>query len=189
MIERITMLTSPPVVGRRYLVPTVDFPWLSYHTPRPWPVFLPKHDDVEFLNFKWQHYHVAPRFLRAREVAAARDYYSEYSGDEFFVAQAQPLQRITSNPELRAEDGGRRHPPVVWRLRTCSVAEIPYRHGDKESIKAMGRHFSGRQCHKAKVGWICPHRRFPLGSIAPVDGVITCPLHGLRIAADTGKCL
>ena len=35
-------------------------------------------------------------------------------------------------------------------------------------------------------GWICPHQATPLGSIEPVDGIIICPLHGLRIDAQTG---
>jgi hypothetical protein len=31
----------------------------------------------------------------------------------------------------------------------------------------------------------CPHRGYDLSQVAPVDGVITCPLHGLRFDAST----
>lgn len=34
-----------------------------------------------------------------------------------------------------------------------------------------------------------PHRKFSLGSIEPINGVITCPLHGMQIDAATGRAL
>lgn len=35
----------------------------------------------------------------------------------------------------------------------------------------------------------CPHRGYDLTNEIPIDGVITCPLHGLRFDAETKKLL
>lgn len=46
--------------------------------------------------------------------------------------------------------------------------------------------YAGSQCARG-VGWICPHKGMDLGPVAVgEDGVIACPLHGLRIDATTG---
>ncbi|MBX9847503.1 MAG: Rieske 2Fe-2S domain-containing protein [Xanthobacteraceae bacterium] len=56
-------------------------------------------------------------------------------------------------------------------------------------LSAASAHFAGTQCARGKGGFICQHRNAVLGSIEPRDGVITCPLHGLRIGAQTGVVL
>jgi nitrite reductase/ring-hydroxylating ferredoxin subunit len=45
------------------------------------------------------------------------------------------------------------------------------------------------RCRRGKAGWICPHKGIALGSVPAVDGVITCPGHGLRICAASGEVL
>lgn len=39
--------------------------------------------------------------------------------------------------------------------------------------------------HKGK----CPHRGFDLSQVNPIDGKITCPLHGLEFSSDNGSLL
>ena len=58
-----------------------------------------------------------------------------------------------------------------------------------EAVTQLNESFAGQQCRKGKRGFVCPHKLFPLGSVQVVDGVITCPLHGLRIDAQSGRCL
>ncbi len=60
---------------------------------------------------------------------------------------------------------------------------------DTRPMAALIAKFAGQECAAGKGGWICPHRKASLGSIQPVDGIITCPLHGLRIDAASGKVL
>lgn len=81
--------------------------------------------------------------------------------------------------------------PFKPRLRRmkCTLVELPYGFGNAIQIQKLNSHFSGHQCRKGKRGFVCPHKHLPLGSIAPIDGVITCPLHGLRVDAETGICL
>ncbi len=44
-------------------------------------------------------------------------------------------------------------------------------------------------CDHLIKGHICPHRGFDLSTVEPVDGVLTCPLHGLQFCAKTKKLL
>ena len=41
--------------------------------------------------------------------------------------------------------------------------------------------------HKCITNNKCPHRGFDLSQIVPVDGIITCPLHGLRFHSESGN--
>jgi hypothetical protein len=174
MIERIDRLTAPPKVGRFYLVPTVYAIWHDLRSD--WPVIGPLHTDVEFFDFKHDHYHLDWRFLSARQRSQASTWRESPAAD----VQAAPLHAYIGEPEL---------PKPVWTKRRCNRLDAPYEHGDKKPIKDLREHFSGVQCERGKAGWICPHRKASLGSVAIVDGVITCPLHGLRIDAATGLTL
>ena len=191
-MERVTMLREPPVIGQAYLVPTVLYKWLGerlFH----WPVFLPRHDDKEHLNFEWQHYHVDPRFLSATMWKRAANWYSmrwEHWPDyarAFATLQAVPLNRTVPGARGRETEP---HPPVTWRPRVCTRAAIPYMHHESALIMAMQGHFAGQRCKRARTGWVCPHKGFPLGSIgADADGEIVCPLHGLRIDPESGRVI
>ena len=39
---------------------------------------------------------------------------------------------------------------------------------------------------RLKPGLVCPHRGASLEGIQPVDGVVTCPLDGLKWCVETG---
>lgn len=163
MLLRADRLKEPPIIGQAYLVPTVFGQW--HHLLRDWPVIGLKHDDIEHLNFEHVHYHLDTRFLRV-------------SKDLLRNAQYQPLHKLNSVPLG----------PVKLARRTCLREPQPF-HGPAVFTGPFQGAFAGRQCGKGKRGWVCPHKHFPLGSIKAIDGVLKCPLHGLRIDAHTGKCL
>lgn len=183
-LQRITQLSEPPVIGQFYLVPTVTYTWLNrFEEPRPYPVFPYQHEDAEHLSFPWMHYHVDPRFLDPRIWADAQDselYSSAKLGDAaaYSMCQRQPLSSGTKALPLP-------HPPVVWRRRKCQREIGPYQFAKAIAAK-LSPAFVGHQCRRVRSGFVCPHKRFPLGSIAPIAGKITCPLHGLQIDAETG---
>lgn len=162
-LQRVDRLKEPPVIGQAYLVPTVFGQW--HHLLRDWPVIGLKHNDIEYLNFHPEHYHLDTRFLRVSEKLLPE-------------APYQPLHARFNLPLS----------PIVLRRRTCLREPIQFRGPSEFSIKFQAA-FAGTQCGKGKRGWVCPHKHFPLGSIAPIDGVLKCPLHGLRIDAETGVCL
>lgn len=182
-LERSDRLKAPPVLGRWYLVPTVFFAWRKFSgSPLEgegcqwWPVWGLKHDDIEHFDFPNQHYHVDPRFLTKRHWR----HFGRGSRTKLADVQATPLN------SARLPDGPPK--PVLRRMR-CSMVHAQWRHHDAVTVDKLNRALAGQQCAKGKRGFVCPHKLFPLGSIEALDGVITCPLHGLRIDAETGKCL
>lgn len=160
-LQRVDRLKEPPVIGQAYLVPTVFGQW--HHLLRDWPVIGLKHDDIEHLNFDKVHYHLDTRFLRVRE-------------ELLDGAVHRPLH-ARNNAPLGS---------VKLARRTCIRAPLSFG-GPADFTVKFQTHFAGTQCGKGKRGWVCPHKHFPLGSIEPIDGVLNCPLHGLRIDAETGK--
>ena len=185
-VPRITSLSEPPVVGRYYLVPTVLHYWDNGARARPWPVLLPKHNDGRFFNFKEDHYHVDPRFLGARAWEHARRHGEIYDSDEPALASCQAMPLAPH----RWGRGAGELPAVVWKRLLCRRADMPYQHSHREPVRGVQAHHAGLQCRRGRAGWICPHQNWPLGSVRPdADGVVTCPLHGLRINAATGVVL
>lgn len=177
-IKRVTELTAPPVVGEWYLVPTVRFGYAS-DAARDWPVFLPKHEDARFFNFTDVHYHPDPRFL-------SKDLRKLLGGDEYGLAQSQRMPIARKRWGVWAVDP----PAAIWRRRRCSRADAPYQFGHISQVGAIRDHFAGRHCKSNRHGWVCPHQNWPMGSVAPdQDGVLTCPLHGLRVRASDGLVL
>lgn len=163
---RIETLTSPPAVGEFYLVPTVRTAWCG--KVANWPVIGPKHSDREFFGFTEPHYHLDARFLRPGH----RGIY-------------ETLTYPVHWP--RGRDGGPM-PKPVWRRLKCQRLTNDF-HPFGKQIAAMREAFAGRQCARGTRGWICPHQHAALGSVVAVDGIIICPLHGLKIDAATGVCL
>jgi hypothetical protein len=173
-LQRIDRLNSPPIVGKYYLVPAIWFSWGGRKPHRWWPAIGRKHNDIQFFQFPHQHYHIDVRFANSQHIRDA----GRYSTSELGALLSTPI----SNP-VRFPEGP---PSPQWRRMRCRRAEVPYPFLQAKAIKNINKHFSGLQCKRAKTGWICPHRNVRLGSIAPVNGVITCPLHGLCIDPVTG---
>jgi len=168
MIERADRQTSPLIAGRFYLVPIVRAKWFNHLDA--WPVIGPLHEDREFLHFPDDHFHVDARFLPA----SFKDPWRVFS---------YPLHAYRGEPPL---------PAPVMKRRKCVRVHVPWEVSGRRNtgpLDVLRAHFAGRQCAKGKSGWICPHRHAALGSIQADGGVITCPLHGLRIDAVTGAVL
>lgn len=164
---RVDSLTAPPVVGQFYLVRTVLIRFFT--ATKEWPVIGPAHEDGEIGGLSIPHHHLDWRFIPASEAMLERRY----------------------GYVLNAQDGGPLPKPIL-RRRKCVRANlawyIPWNRleGPVEKVRRV---YAGRQCTKNEGGFVCPHRHAPLGSIKPHDGVIVCPLHGLRINAETGVVL
>jgi hypothetical protein len=172
---RADRLTSAPIVGRFYLVPLVFARWHGIF--EPWPVMGPAHTDIEFFDFGDEHYHIDGRFLTSRQFKLV---------DECAPWRA-PAAELQAAP-LHNYRGGPLPKPVLTK-RKCNSAHHPYEHGDKKPIQDLRKHYAGTKCERGKGGWICPHRKASLGSVQVVDGVVTCPLHGLMFDAATGVAL
>jgi hypothetical protein len=193
-LPRSDRLTAPPIVGRWYLVPAIL--WANgvwYHCDdedeflrvmqssqgaKWWPVWGNKHEDAEHLLFPYPHYHIDQRFLTKR-------HWAEHTS---VMSSRSPMQNVQSMPLHYSHLKSGPPKPKLRRMR-CTLAHVNWEFSDATPILKMNDAFSGQQCAKGALGWICPHKQFALGSVEVIDGVVTCPLHGLRIDAESGKCI
>lgn len=175
--ERLSDLREPPVAGRFYMVPAVQFNWLGKFAL--WPVLGPLHTDADILNFPSPHYHVDARFVSkslARRV-------SSHGGDAAALAQRFPLaQRRYDSAEVP------RGRPALHRMK-CQTSEFPYHFHAQPVISTLRTAYGDLSPSKraepirlADGRILCPHRKVDLSAFKPDDeGVVTCPLHGLRV--------
>lgn len=178
MTDKITEVQAVEV-GQYYLVPTVFARWSGY-AARAWPVIGPKHNDKHCLGFEWDHYHHDARFFPFQ--------YHPYDDQSWMSVMSRPV--MTS--EAMNPNG---LPPIVWKRFKCRRLLNPIQ--DHLTIRAqtvkgfqcLHSEFAGRQATHDGRGWVCPHRKVPLAGQPVEDGVIVCPLHLLRIDAETGKVL
>ena len=170
-VPLLSSLREPPVPGRFYMVPVVPYTYLKYKGE--WPVLGAMHTDVAHFNFPHVHYHVDPRFLTKRQVEQVEGYYSVWSLAA--VTQGQPLHR-------RDEPLPKGRP--ILKRRKCRSIETPYAHDDKAPVLALRADYSDSALPIAKPDGrlLCPHRKVDLSSLVPDEqGIVTCPLHGLRV--------
>ena len=175
-------------VGKYYNVPTVesrdDIVGIDYLFC--WPIIGPWHHDKEYIHVNDEHYHIDWRFVPERI---------------FLLFLPTPHGKIIS-------DHNHMEPSVIMRRRKCRrllpvfpVMRQPLRRQwqgiaitKKDDIAAeIPPTIMFEELHKAFEGkslgqhMQCPHKGAPLESIAPINGVIVCPLHGLCFDAET-KC-
>lgn len=180
-LTHVDALTSAPVVGERYLVPTVLYPWFGI--VEAWPVMGPKHTDAEHIGFDVAHYHVDVRFLSDAQVGRIeRRHRSDHIQG---IAAGYPLatSRAGTAPDAHPE-------PVVRRL-TCRRSGNDYpRHAalSHRGLQALATAYAGRECGRNAAGLlVCPHKGFVLGSLQPDEGGrVVCPLHGLVVDVGAG---
>lgn len=185
-------LATPPLVGRYYMVPAILWPvraavgWLIGHTQAEtlalwqahrdaqwWPVWGRKHADKAFFDFTNLHYHIDPRFLSVRQWR--------------LFSVLNPLADVQRRP-INGDPFPDGPPAPTLRRMRCSRADVQWQKPGSKPTRALNSAFDGRQCARSERGWICPHQRFPVGATPAIDGIVTCPLHGMRIHGETGIC-
>lgn len=183
MTARLADLREPPVVGRLYLVPFVRAWWNG--KVADWPVLGPAHTDREFFQFPHRHYHVDARFVSRSAIRGC----ISASEDIVSAAQRYPLSgksewNDTATTFAPPRDAIPRGRPPEKRLR-CVRADLPYHFGGQRAIQQLRDKHGGQPCAFIVMTdgrRLCPHRKVDLSSMVPnADGVVTCPLHGLRI--------
>lgn len=178
MIPRLADLREPPVVGRWYLVPVLrSTQWCEVTSD--WPVIGPLHTDREFFNFTSAHYHIDARFLTARQASVGMRFYYSARGRIDYATGALPL----SDSHIQTLPRGR--PGLMKRKCTLATYSTPY--GDREPVLQLRAKYgeTAQPIRKPDGRLLCPHRKVDLSSFVPdVDGLVTCPLHGLRVCVE-----
>jgi hypothetical protein len=192
----LTRLTSAPKVGRWYRVPAIrmdrqlsggeQWPASSLERALWWPVTGTRHTDQDHFRFPYPHYHLDVRFLTVKHLR----HFSK-SGPEKAVEEARATPLIVPRGiEYAVQTADILRPRLVRMRCVRDWGDFPSRFAESQAVAGLAAEFDGRQARHSPAGWVCPHRAYPLGQVAPdADGIITCPLHGLRIDAATGRCL
>lgn len=179
-------LREPPIAGKYYLVPTVEYRLRGLKGP--WPVIGPRHDDATDLNFPHLHYHLDGRFLSDRMLNAIGGWYGSKERAVAAVVLTEP--RNIENCEWTATKYGRLPAKPTLRRRKCRHSIWTYPPSARASlIKHIGEDRIGarlglpaKAIHRRNGQVLCPHRKVDLSSL-PRDreGMVTCPLHGLKV--------
>lgn len=157
-------------VGKFYTVPAVRV--RTWHGFSGWlPVIGPKHEDAEFINFPWQHYHLDWRFAPDSVFKKL----SYWRGPTFVYGAAI---QCPDTRGTRVIDEG----PVQKRMK-CKREPPAYPFDSAPWVKALAAKYA---CAKLTKG-LCPHRGIPVTAMIRDGDILTCPGHGLRWNALTGE--
>ncbi|ALC13801.1 hypothetical protein [Sphingopyxis sp. 113P3] len=170
-IPLLSELRQPPVPGRYYMVPVIDF--IYCNREGQWPTLGPLHHDREEIGFDPLHFHVDLRFLTARQTKQIRRWYSPGTAEA--TVSAAPLN-------YRGRDVPKKPYLAKRRCRVPGWAYSPP--GRPLWLDAFDRRF-GEVAEPRRLAdgrLLCPHRKVDLSSFEPdAEGIVTCPLHGLRV--------
>lgn len=166
-------LREPPVVGRFYMVPCITYPY--HERVDVWPTLGPLHHDRGEVNFPYLHYHIDPRFLTADQARHCARKSAFYGGTVEACAAAYPLSHHGSPLPARPHLVRRKCRASSWQYSPPSA--VPW-------LDALEARY-GAPADPIRVKrdrLLCPHRKVDLSSLQPdADGIVTCPLHGLRV--------
>ncbi len=140
------------------------------------PVYDHPHNDRE--NGQADiHYHIDTRFKVPNELLykyklAPNDIARIYDVVEFL----KYITKFLGTTNVWTDNKIKHHKLVCTSLRESVMT--PTKYISKSKLK--------HQCiHRGK----CPHRGYDLTQIPPIDGVITCPLHGLKFNSITKEII
>lgn len=178
MIRLLSELREPPVVGRYYLVPVIDFNYCGIDGQ--WPTLGPPHHDRDDIGFEPIHFHVDLRFLTARQ-AGRIDGYRYGHTPEMIVANF-PLNRSGREVPRKPYLAKRRCRVASWAYSPPSVPKWT-----PAFDRRYGKIAEPRRLADGRL--LCPHRKVDLSSFPPdKDGIVVCPLHGLRVLCGSASC-
>ena len=185
-------LPDNPIEGTFYRRPCVRAHWPTNRV-RWLPILGPVHSDPEHIRAEFQHVHVDYRFLdteiRYYLTRLTWDFPDDLLHNRIF---STPISLVTPHGCEKAVALDEIHrleiDPKSWmsvRPRKYQGAYPPYPYDNVGWLHGLSEAYAERTLTN---GHICPHRGTDLTGIFPDDdGVVTCPLHGLRWCVHTGR--
>lgn len=166
-MQKIDELDKPPVVGRFYLVPCFR---LAVLFDEEWiPVHGSAHDDPE-IGVLVLHRHVDARFVSKR--------------------LQKKLDLVQGGSSVLAvpvcDSGSVKVKSPVYRKMKCRRTMPAIEEFGPIPGEMTGTIRTIHRCGVNPERPVCPHRGYDLRTIPEVNGVVTCPLHGLAFDAETG---
>lgn len=180
-IPRLADLREPPVPGKYYLVPTVWYSWFDEW--RHWPVNGPLHHDRS-LNFPWLHYHIDGRFLPKRYEHRLEP--SKWYSHRHSTVNGSPIAEPSD--QRRLEEFGPIPRQPTLRKMLCRRAAYGWIATPGDLVTTRLKEVYGADpldaIRRPDGRALCPHRKVDLSQFPADDhGIVTCPLHGLKVRA------
>ncbi len=174
------------IAGNRYQTVCVRAS-LSSTTPPEWvPVIGKPHDDEKFIGFKPVHLHIDWRFLDQRQRDLILDF-GKNAPHDLVIATVYPGDG--SGPTELEDALSAKDLPKTAFLKCVSKTYYspfpPYPERPPYWLPALSKAY---QDARLLPGRVCPHRGADLSHEMPdAQGIVTCPLHGLRWHAQDGS--
>lgn len=173
-------LTGPPIVGKRYSVPAIYYPFCG--KVAWWPVMGPRHEDAALIKFSAQHYHMDWRFAPARAVSMATGRVGRWRSLRSIGIGPYGTPLCTRDVPVPIE--------TTMRVMMCKRLIVPTMLRTVLPFDKVSEFYAGRPALEGPRGLVCPHRGAELHTLEPnADGVVVCPLHGLHICTVTRRVL
>ncbi len=166
-------LQEIPVIGNFY---EVDCTNLNGTLNVDIPILNSPHNDSEITDQKFDHTHVDYRFICDVDLERVGNHYKCFEPHGHFSRQVSIPALIASNINI--------YKKRLQCLRHFCVEN------DNSHVFKVGTVQKLAEKNKYSLNMeskICPHHGTNLKSCKVIDGVITCPAHGLRFSAKTGE--
>ena len=162
--------TTDPQIGDFFIVRTVEFK--RNNMLLKWPVFAKSHSDKDYQPE--EHYHIDWRFMTESIMLEHRKYYQNLYPNYWKDLNAEYFEPIMKDTEVISESYEK------WKyLRNFDFPKEQFIKIEKKMI----------DCGAKMKNMRCPHHGTNLTSCKPVNGVVTCPQHGLRWNIKTGELI
>jgi len=182
------------VIGQRYDRPCVRAAWWSAVEIEWVPIIGPRHEDQEFIGVKPQHFHVDYRFVPKRQRDGDEEGPAVYrpSVPTIFRRPVNVVSPLwpTAPSSIDIDELGRYPdlPVSSWYQVRRFTYTGPYPAYPFDRPQWLHGLYEAYRRRRLKPGMVCPHRGADLtGMVLDEEGCVTCPLHGLRWNATTGK--
>lgn len=183
-MQHVDSIHRPLIIGERYIVPCIikesDMEYMdeqdlflgknynrsSFKKMYITPVINHPHNDVEN-GQHYIHYHADFRFIKYERIAGMQTIKRKHSV-HIFCEDIRPTTKL--------------HGKIQHIVLPVVNAEF----GAVTPVEAIAKSNLKHDCiYKGK----CPHRGYPLDQVEEINGVITCPLHGLQFDSITHKII
>lgn len=184
---RLLDLETPPVIGEIYLVPCISMYIGKTREYEFVPIIGQAHSDPELGNDSW-HGHLDVRFATDDEI---RKY-----------THVDPIKIRNASTNLNFDipifSLHVQQPKIEEVSKVCVGECLDLRSCMRSDSWMINRYVPNYDLHTVMENEqehkkldlkckICPHRGVQLNSVAPTDGVLTCPGHGLQWSITTGE--
>ena len=192
------IMTCPPLpehleIGQRYKRPCIRTNWQNMG-PLWLPVIGSIHSDPEHVQADFPHVHVDYRFLTPE----TREELLKQMAEQHLIFKIHPVHATPISsiwpehldaPIQLTDEGLDTIPENTWMAIQPHAYMGPYPEYPEHIVHWL-RQLSAAYANHTLVDALCPHQGTDLSGIDPDQhGVITCPLHGLKWSARTGRII